>query len=154
MGSRTANNEKAAQWVQANGARASQGTFADAASFGEIVFNCTAGTGSLEALRLASGKNLKGKILVDISNPLDFSKGMPPTLSVCNTDSLAEQIQSCRDSQELVRLEISSRHGRHHHCSRNGNAVAHLGSTVRTLSKSKLQLQDRPLVESPSLVLW
>ncbi len=78
MGSRTANNEKAAQWVKANGTRASEGTFADAASFGEIVFNCTAGMGSLEAVRLANGKNLKGKILVDISNPLDFSKGMPP----------------------------------------------------------------------------
>ncbi len=103
MGSRTANNEKAAQWVKANGTGASQGTFAEAASFGEIVFNCTAGTGSLEALRLASGKNLKGKILVDISNPLDFSKGMPPTLSVCNTDSLAEQIQRALPETKVVK---------------------------------------------------
>ncbi|MCE9539400.1 MAG: NADP oxidoreductase, partial [Bacteroidetes bacterium] len=68
-------------------------TFADAASFGEIVFNCTAGGASLEALKLAGANNLKGKILVDISNPLDFSKGMPPSLSVCNTNSLAEEIQ-------------------------------------------------------------
>ena len=55
--------------------------------FGELVFNCTAGTGSLEALGAAGEENLSGKVLVDVSNPLDFSKGMPPTLSVCNDDS-------------------------------------------------------------------
>jgi hypothetical protein len=49
--------------------------------------------GTLEALRQATAEHLNGKILVDISNPLDFSKGMPPSLFVCNTDSLAEQIQ-------------------------------------------------------------
>lgn len=48
---------------------------------------------SLEALKAAGAKNLQGKVLIDIANPLDFSKGMPPTLSVCNTDSLGEQIQ-------------------------------------------------------------
>jgi len=90
MGSRTASNEKAVQWAKNNGPKASNGTFADAASFGELVFNCTAGMASLEALRQAGSKNLKGKILVDFANPLDFSKGMPPTLAVANTDSLAE----------------------------------------------------------------
>jgi hypothetical protein len=93
MGSRTANNEKAAAWVKTGGANASQGTFADAAAFGEILFNCTSGSGSADALKAAGATNLKGKILVDISNPLDFSKGMPPSLFVCNTDSLAEQLQ-------------------------------------------------------------
>src|SRR6478672_2683693 len=78
MGSRSATNEKAAAWVKKAGAKAKQGTFADAAQFGEIVFNCTAGTGSLEALRAAGARNLDGKILIDVSNPLDFSKGMPP----------------------------------------------------------------------------
>ena len=93
MGSRSANNESAVQWAKQNGARASYGTFADAAVFGEVVFNCTAGTASLAAITSAGASNLKGKVLVDVANPLDFSKGMPPTLSVCNTDSLGEQIQ-------------------------------------------------------------
>ncbi|GBD08865.1 hypothetical protein HRbin22_01108 [Candidatus Thermoflexus japonica] len=93
MGSRTAENEKAAQWVAANGPRASHGTFADAAAFGEILFNCTAGVASLRALRMAGEANLRGKILIDVANPLDFSHGMPPSLAVCNTDSLGEQIQ-------------------------------------------------------------
>lgn len=93
MGSRTANNNKAALWVTAAGKGAFQGTFADAAKFGELIFNCTQGMISLEALKLAGKENLKGKILIDICNPLDFSKGMPPSLTVCNTDSLGEQIQ-------------------------------------------------------------
>jgi len=93
MGSRTANNEKATAWAAKNGSLASNGTFAAAAAFGEIIFNCTSGQVSLEALQLAGRENLQGKILVDVANPLDFSKGMPPSLSVCNTDSLGEVIQ-------------------------------------------------------------
>src|SRR5437868_416813 len=75
MGSRTANNEKAVAWTKAAGAKASQGTFADAAAFGELIFNCTQGAGAMDALKAAGADNLKGKILIDISNPLDFSKG-------------------------------------------------------------------------------
>ena len=103
MGSRTADNAKAVEWAKANGSKASNGTFADAAEFGEVIFNCTAGAASLEALRLAGSKNLKGKIVVDISNPLDFSQGMPPTLTVCNTDSLGEQIQRTFPEAKVVK---------------------------------------------------
>jgi len=103
MGSRTATNEKAAGWAKANGANASHGTFTDAAAFGEIVFNCTHGVASLEALKQAGAQNLKGKILIDISDPLDFSKGMPPSLSVCNTDSLGEQIQKAFPDMKVVK---------------------------------------------------
>ena len=69
------------------------GTFAQAAAHGEMIVNATAGAVSLESLEQAGEHNLSGKVLIDISNPLDFSKGMPPTLSVVNTDSLGEQIQ-------------------------------------------------------------
>ena len=103
MGSRSANNEKAAAWVKKSGAKASQGTFADAAAFGELIFNCTSGSGSLEALNAAGKENLKGKLLLDLSNPLDFSKGMPPTLFVSNTDSLGEQIQRAFPELKVVK---------------------------------------------------
>ena len=79
------------------------GTFAEAAAHGEIVFNATSGTGSLEALRLAGAKNLDGKIVIDVSNPLDFSRGRPPSLSVCNTDSLGEQIQRAYPAAKVVK---------------------------------------------------
>jgi predicted dinucleotide-binding enzyme len=103
MGSRTADNAKAAEWVKANGAKASQGTYADAAAFGELLFNCTLGVSSLAALEAAGKKNLAGKVLVDVSNPLDFSKGMPPTLSVCNADSIAEQLQRAFPETKVVK---------------------------------------------------
>jgi len=93
LGSRTAGNEAAVAWATAIGGPASEGTFADAAGFGELVVNATAGAASLEALHLAGAEQLAGKVLLDVSNPLDFSHGMPPTLTVCNDDSLGEQIQ-------------------------------------------------------------
>jgi predicted dinucleotide-binding enzyme len=103
MGSRTANNEKAAAWVKKAGGKASAGTFADAAALGEILFNCTLGAGSIEALNAAGKANLKGKVLLDLSNPLDFSKGMPPTLFVCNDDSLGERIQRAFPELKVVK---------------------------------------------------
>ncbi|MDX1582795.1 MAG: NAD(P)-binding domain-containing protein [Thermoanaerobaculia bacterium] len=67
--------------------------FDEAAIHGEIVFNATAGTASIDALQAAGEPNLAEKILVDLANPLDFSGGFPPVLSVSNGDSLGEQIQ-------------------------------------------------------------
>jgi predicted dinucleotide-binding enzyme len=79
------------------------GTFAETASHGEILFNATSGMASLDALKLAGAENLDGKILVDVANPLDFSQGFPPSLSVCNTDSLAEQIQRAFPGAKVVK---------------------------------------------------
>jgi len=103
MGSRRAGNEKAAAWAEASGERAHEGSFADAAAFGELLVNCTAGTHSLAALGEAGVANLAATILIDIANPLDFSGGMPPTLAVCNTDSLGEQIQSTFPDTKVVK---------------------------------------------------
>jgi 8-hydroxy-5-deazaflavin:NADPH oxidoreductase len=105
MGSRTSNNEKAQAFVSKKGDKASAGTFADAAAFGEIIFNCTAGGGSIEALNMAGIEHLNGKILIDIANPLDFSKGAPPSLipSLSNTNSLGEEIQKTFPSLKVVK---------------------------------------------------
>lgn len=85
-------NEKASAWVNRVGGKASYGTFADAAAFGELVFHCTKGDGAVAAVRAARA-GLAGKILVDVTNPLDFSAGFPPTLFVSGSDSLGERIQ-------------------------------------------------------------
>jgi predicted dinucleotide-binding enzyme len=103
MGSRTAGGEKSTAWVKEAGGKSSEGTFADAAAHGDIVFNCTSGAGSLDALKAAGARSLAGKILVDVANPLDFSRGMPPTLFVCNTDSLGEQIQRAFPETRVVK---------------------------------------------------
>jgi predicted dinucleotide-binding enzyme len=103
MGSREAANPAAQSWAKKSGPRASHGTFADAAAFGEIVFNCTNGAASLDALKAAGASNLKGKVLVDVSNPLDFSRGMPPSLFVPSTDSLGERIQNAFPEARVVK---------------------------------------------------
>ena len=103
MGSRSAGSEAARAWAANAGPRAREGSFADAAAFGELVFNCTSGMHSLDALEAAGTANLAGKVLVDVANPLDFSQGMPPTLSVCNTDSLGEQIQRAFPETSVVK---------------------------------------------------
>src|SRR5262245_8058712 len=93
VGSRTANSEAGQEWLRSAGGKGKIGTFADAAAYGEIVLDCTNGANSIAALRAAGAANLRGKILIQVGNPLDTSKGMPPTLTVCNTDSLGEQVQ-------------------------------------------------------------
>ena len=102
MGSRTAENEKGKAFAEKS-PKASSGTFAEAAAFGEIIFNCTSGMASLNALNLAGAANLKGKIIVDISNPLDSASGMPPTLAVANTSSLGEEIQKAFPDSKVVK---------------------------------------------------
>ncbi len=79
-------------WREAN-PQVSLGTFSQAASFGELVVNATRGASSLSALEAAGDAALDGKVLIDVSNPLDYSSGLPLSLTVSNTDSLAEQIQ-------------------------------------------------------------
>ncbi len=92
MGSRTAGGDKAKSWAANAGDLATEGTFADAAGFAETIVNATAGGASIEALKAAGTENISNKVLIDIANPLVFGdSGM--SLSVCNTDSLAEQIQ-------------------------------------------------------------
>ncbi|MDX6676030.1 MAG: 8-hydroxy-5-deazaflavin:NADPH oxidoreductase [Solirubrobacteraceae bacterium] len=103
MGARAAGNDKAVAWADAGGPLASEGSFADAAAFGELVINATAGAASLDALEMAGAEQLAGKVLIDVANPLDMSKGMPPTLTVCNDDSLAESIQRAYPDVRVVK---------------------------------------------------
>jgi predicted dinucleotide-binding enzyme len=96
----------AGEWAEAQrsqGRAATAGSFAEAAAFGELVINATAGEHSLAALELAGGANLSGKILIDVANPLDFSQGMPPTLTFCNTDSLGERIAAAFPAARVVK---------------------------------------------------
>jgi 8-hydroxy-5-deazaflavin:NADPH oxidoreductase len=103
MGSRSAGNLTALDWLRKVGGPASAGTFADAAGFGEVVFNCTQGGHSIDALTAAGSANLAGKVLVDVSNPLERSGGDLPTFSVSNTDSLGEQIQRAFPEARVVK---------------------------------------------------
>jgi predicted dinucleotide-binding enzyme len=78
-------------------------TFADAAAASELVVNATNGTASVEALTEAGAANLAGKIVMDVANPLDLSRGFPPSLNPVNTDSLGEQIQRAFPEAKVVK---------------------------------------------------
>jgi predicted dinucleotide-binding enzyme len=97
-----ARGRSVADW-QSEHASVRLGTFAETARFGEVLVNATSGGGALAALGNAGADALGEKILIDVSNPLDFSQGFPPTLSVCNADSLAEQLQRAFPRVKVVK---------------------------------------------------
>ncbi|HET8661001.1 MAG TPA: NAD(P)-binding domain-containing protein [Micromonosporaceae bacterium] len=101
MGAREAGNERATAWAAGHRGRA--GTFATAAGHGELVVNATAGVASLVALEAAGRDRLAGKVLLDLANPLDPSRGSPPCLAVVNTDSLGELIQRTFPEARVVK---------------------------------------------------
>lgn len=102
MGSRTADNPAATAWAEQAGEHASCATFADAAAAADVVFLCVKGEHAL-TVAAAAGDKLAGKVLVDVTNPLDFSKGMPPSLYFRGEDSLAEQIQRAHPEARVVK---------------------------------------------------
>lgn len=102
MGSRDSAHPGAIAWSKAEGGHASFGTFENAAAFGELLFNCVLGSASLEALRQARAENLKGKILLDLSNPVDYSTELW-TSTVTSAESLGEQIQAAFPELRVVK---------------------------------------------------
>jgi len=103
LGSRTEANQAGKDWADRAGDGASTAAFAGAADFGERIFNCLPGVHAIDVLSAIPSDVLAGKVLVDVTNPLDFSAGFPPSLSVVNTDSLGEQIQRALPSVAVVK---------------------------------------------------
>lgn len=103
IGSRTPGKPELQEWAAAVGAKGSAGSFAEAAAFGDIVLLCTNGAATEAAIDLVGTKQFDGKVVVDVTNPLDFSKGMPPGLLVGTTDSLGERVQRRLPKAKVVK---------------------------------------------------
>lgn len=103
MGAREAGNEKAAAWAKEMGAKASAGTFAEAAAFGDVIVLATLGVANEHVLRSAGLERFRGKILIDATNPLDFSRGVPPRLAITGEDSGGEQVQRLLPEARVVK---------------------------------------------------
>ena len=104
MGSRNAKNENALNWAKKNGAKASVGTFSEAAAFGERIFICVQGIHSIEAITLAGPEKFKDKILIDISNPYNYKDGhisLDPKYSI--STCLGEEIQKFLPNTKVVK---------------------------------------------------
>lgn len=97
------NARSLADWSRLSGGRVA--SLSEAAAAGEIVFNATRGEASLAALSAAGAGNLAGKVVVDVSNPLDFSRGMPPFLipALAGPTSLGEEIQKAFPEARVVK---------------------------------------------------
>lgn len=106
IGTRDPNKGEVIQWVSKHDeqeGKASSGTFSEAASFGEIVVIATSWDGTSNAIKLADPKNFARKVVIDVTNPLDFSKGMPPKLAVGHTDSADETVQRLIPEAKVVK---------------------------------------------------
>lgn len=103
MGSRSATNDKAMAWAEETGPAASVGTFGQAAGFGELVVLATLGVANDEVLRSAGAERFRDKVVIDATNPLDFSAGMPPTLAVAGSDSGGERVQALLPEARVVK---------------------------------------------------
>ena len=102
MGSRDPAAGKVREWVEKAGGRARAGTFAEAAAFAEVAVLATAWSGTENALELAGADNLAGKVVIDVTNPLDFSTGAP-RLAVGFADSGGEQVQRWLPGAKVVK---------------------------------------------------
>jgi hypothetical protein len=93
MGGRAERGERAVEWAGANGPRASFGTFRDAARFGDLVVLATLGKETEAAIAMAGEASFGQKIVLDLTNPVDYVPPEPPALFVGTTDSLGERVQ-------------------------------------------------------------
>jgi hypothetical protein len=95
---------KVQSWISKYGnSRASSGNFAEAAAFGELLVIATLWEGTASAIRSADPKNFEGKVVIDVTNPLDFSKGVPPKLALGHTDSGGETVQRLLPRAKVVK---------------------------------------------------
>jgi 8-hydroxy-5-deazaflavin:NADPH oxidoreductase len=99
----TRDTSKLASWLSAVGPGVSAGTFADAAAFGDIVFLCVAAPALSSAIELAGADLMAGKTVIDVSNPMDFSHGVPPRFTATVGDSLGEQVQRLLPRSNVVK---------------------------------------------------
>ncbi|MER6469139.1 NADPH-dependent F420 reductase [Streptomyces collinus] len=102
LGSRSKDNSVAVEWATAAGGRAHAGTFADAAAGADVVVNAVGGQVALDALRAAGAEHLDGKVVIDVSNPLDFEEGRP-RLDPVESDSVGERIQRAFPQARVVK---------------------------------------------------
>jgi predicted dinucleotide-binding enzyme len=103
LGTRDPSNAELQAWAASAGPNASVGTLAETAKFAELALLAVHGVAGPEALRLADPRNLAGKVVIDVTNPLVFSDSAPPGLSVGHTDSAGEQVQRTLPASHVVK---------------------------------------------------
>src|SRR6476659_4371325 len=101
--SREPGKPELSEWLSGDGAGIRAGTFADTAAHGELLALAVLGNAAQEAIAEAGPDNFAGKVVIDAMNPLDFSAGFPPKLSICGEDSLGECVQRALPDAKVVK---------------------------------------------------
>ncbi len=103
IGSREPGKPELGEWIDADGAGVAAGTFHDTAAHGDLLALAVLGNAAEEAIALAGPAHFSGKVVIDAMNPLDFSGGFPPKLSICGEDSLGERVQRAIPDAKVVK---------------------------------------------------
>ena len=103
IGTRTPEKQEVQEWLKTTKGKVSAGTFSETATHGQIIVLCSLGEATEAVIKVAGMKNFDGKLVIDATNPLDFSKGMPPGLFVGTTDSLGERVQRMLPNAKVVK---------------------------------------------------
>ncbi|HET7047336.1 MAG TPA: NAD(P)-binding domain-containing protein [Solirubrobacteraceae bacterium] len=103
IGSREPGKPELSEWLSGDGAGVKAGTFAETAAHGDLVVLAVLGSAAEEAIADAGAENFEGKVVIDAMNPLDFSGGFPPKLSICGEDSLGECVQRALPNARVVK---------------------------------------------------
>jgi hypothetical protein len=103
IGTRNTSKENIVAWIKKHGQKASAASFEETAAFGEVIVLATLWAATLDIIKSANPKNFSGKVVIDVTNPLDFSKGMPPTLALGHTNSAGETIQRFLSDAKVVK---------------------------------------------------
>jgi len=103
LASRDPGQDKLKAWAAKNGSKASTGTFEETAKFGELLVLATLWDGTKSAIQLAKAENFAGKVVIDVTNPLDFSKGVPPKLTIGWSNSAGEEVQRLLPKARVVK---------------------------------------------------
>jgi predicted dinucleotide-binding enzyme len=103
IGSREPGKPELSEWLSGDGAGIRAGTFAETAAHGELVALAVLGNAAEEAIAVAGPERFAGKVVIDATNPLDFSGGFPPKLSICGEDSLGERVQRALPDARVVK---------------------------------------------------
>jgi predicted dinucleotide-binding enzyme len=103
IGSRDPGKPELTEWLSGEESGVRAGSFAEAAGHGELLVLAVLGDAAEEAIAEAGARNFNGKVVIDAMNPLDFSQGFPPRLSICGEDSLGERVQRALPDAKVVK---------------------------------------------------
>ena len=103
IGTRDPDKPELQEWLAGEGSGVKAGGFAQTAAHGNLLVLAVFGDAAEQAIAQAGPESFAGKVVIDTTNPLDFSRGFPPKLSISGEDSLGERVQRAIPQARVVK---------------------------------------------------